>query len=78
MSLGIYGGSEVSLLHTAIPSRPLNLLYFDGESTTLTATGCLDSQTALLRHHIELNPSDEFTYNETARGQELYRMVNLD
>lgn len=71
MSLGIYGGSEVSFLHTAIPSRPLNLLYFDGESATLTATGSLDSQTALLRHHIELNPSDEFTYNETARGQEL-------
>jgi len=47
------------------------LLYFDGESATLTATGSLDSQTALLRHHIELDPSDEFTYNETARGQEL-------
>jgi hypothetical protein len=71
MSLGIYGGSGITFLHTAVTSRPLTLLYFDGESATLTATGSLDSQTALLRGHIELNPTDEFTYNETARGQEL-------
>ncbi len=60
MSLGIYGGSGVTFLHTSLPTRKLNLLYFDGESATLTASGSLDSQTALLREHIELNPSDEF------------------
>ncbi|KAJ8071149.1 hypothetical protein OCU04_001489 [Sclerotinia nivalis] len=71
MFIGIYGGSGITFLHAVLPSRKLNLLYFDGESATLTASGSLDSQTALLRQHIELNPSDVFTNNETARGQEL-------
>jgi hypothetical protein len=71
MSLGIFAGSGITFLHTAVTSKSLNLLYFDGESATLTATGSLDSQTVLLRRQIELDPSDEFTYNETARGEEL-------
>lgn len=71
MSLGIYGGTGVSFLHTVLPSRELNLLYFDGASAVLTSTGSLDSQTALLRRHIELNPDDKFTYDETTRGEEL-------
>lgn len=71
MSLGIYGGSGVTFLQTSLPTRKLNMLYFDGESAILTACGSLDSQTALLREHIELNPSDKFTYEEHARGVEL-------
>lgn len=71
MSLSIFGGSGVTFLHIAVTSKSLDLLYFDGESATLTATGSLDSQTVLLCRHIELDPSDEFTYNETARGEEL-------
>ncbi|KAL5322667.1 hypothetical protein ACEPPN_010642 [Leptodophora sp. 'Broadleaf-Isolate-01'] len=71
MSMGIYGSAGVTFLHTAIPSRPLSLLYFDGESATLTASGSLDSQTAVLRRHIELYPTDDFTFDEHARGQEL-------
>jgi len=71
MSVGIYGGSGITFLHTALPSRPLNLLYFDGESATLTASGSLDSQTALLRQHVESNPTSESIYDESARGREL-------
>jgi hypothetical protein len=74
-SLGIHGGSGITFLYTAIPSRPLHLLYFDGESAALTASGSLDSQSVLLRGTIELNPSDSFTFNESARGDELCALV---
>jgi hypothetical protein len=36
----------------------------------------LDSQAVLLRHHIELNPSHKFTYNETARGEKLCALAH--
>lgn len=71
MGLGIYASTGTTFLHTFVTAKPLKLLYFVGQSAVLSAYGTLDSQTALLRHHIELEPGNEFVYNETRRGQEL-------
>src|SRR6266498_1419098 len=71
MSLGIHGSTGTPLLHTFITKSPLTLLYFDGQSASLTSTGSLDSQTALLQGEVFENSSDEFVYNERARAIEL-------
>ena len=71
MSLGIYGATGVTILHTFVSTAPLQLLYFDGASATLTKAGTLDSQSALLRHQVDANPSNEYIYDETSRGHEL-------
>lgn len=71
MGLGIYASTGITYLHTFVTMKPLRLLYFDGQSAVLSAYGTLDSQTAILRHHIDLEPGNEFIYNETRRGQEL-------
>ena len=71
MGLGIYAATGITYLHTFVTTKDLKLLYFDGQSAVLSAYGTLDSQTALLREHVVLDPGNEFVYNETARGQEL-------
>ncbi|MCJ1238768.1 hypothetical protein MMC14_006759 [Varicellaria rhodocarpa] len=43
----------------------------NGQSASLTTTGTLDSQTALLRGQIESNHSDDFIFNERVCGTEL-------
>lgn len=73
MSIGIYASTGITFLHTFISTQELTLIYLDGQSASLTYTGTLDSQTALLRGHVESNPGDDFIYNETNRGRELCR-----
>jgi hypothetical protein len=71
MSLGIFASSGPTVLHTFIPTKPLTLLYFDGQSAVLTPTGALDSQDAVLHGHVDLYPEYQMVYNETYRGDEL-------
>lgn len=71
MGLGIYASTGTTYLYTIVTTKPLKLLYFDSQSAVLSVYGTLDIQTALLRHHIDLEPGNEFVYNETRRGHEL-------
>ena len=57
-------------------TKDLSLVYFDGQSASLTSTGTLDSQTALLRGEIDKDPTDDFIYNERARGLELCQLAD--
>ena len=56
MSLGIFGATGHSVLHTLVTTRSLKIIYFDGQSATLTEAGALDSQVALLQGEIPSIP----------------------
>ncbi|KAK1833603.1 hypothetical protein QBC39DRAFT_400775 [Podospora conica] len=64
MSVGIYGGSGQSNLHVYSTTRPLNIIYFDGQAATLTALGTLDSQMSILQGHVPLYPEYDLVYDE--------------
>jgi hypothetical protein len=81
MSIGIYGSTGTPVLHTMTTTRQLRVLYLDGHSATLTTTGTLDSQMALLRNHVPTAPSDDLTYDEDQRALALCRLadeLNID
>jgi hypothetical protein len=73
--LASFEAHELHFCTLPLPQTP-HVIILDGELASLTATGSLDSQAVLLRRHIELNPSDKFTYNETARGEKLYALTH--
>lgn len=58
MSIGIYGSTGTPILHTLTTTRPLNLLYIDGQSAALTPWGTLDSQIALLQGAVVPDPDE--------------------
>ncbi|RWA05638.1 hypothetical protein EKO27_g9465 [Xylaria grammica] len=57
MSLGNFGATASSVIHTLASTRPLRILYFDGQSATLTETGTLDSQMAILGGEVPSSPA---------------------
>lgn len=71
MGVGLRVTTGPAHLHTYLTTRPLRMLYLDGQTGVLTTLGTLDAQTALLRGHIDPNPSMDFIYDETTRGTEL-------
>lgn len=75
MSVGIYGSTGQSSLHVYSTTRPLNILYFDGQSAALTPAGTLDSQMAILQGHIPLYPSYNLIYDEDQRALDLCRLA---
>lgn len=76
MSIGIFGSVNTPRLYTMSTSRQLNLVYFDGQSASLTDTGSLDSQIAVLKGNVPINVGDEYVYNETNRAYELCHLAN--
>lgn len=76
MSLGIFGSSGTADLYTMTTTRELRAIYLDGHSATLTETGTLDSQMAILGNYIPENPYDDLTYNEDKRAVELCQLAN--
>lgn len=75
MSVRINGGSGHSSLHVYGTTRPLNIIYFDGQSATLTTAGTLDSQMAVLQGHVPLHPSYDLVYDEDQRALDLCRLA---
>lgn len=75
MSIGIYGSVGTTVLHTMITKRPLRVIYFDGQSASLTTTGSLDSQMAVLGLHVPIKPAYDHVYNETLRAHQLCDLV---
>lgn len=71
MGIGLRVTTGPAHLHTYLTTRPLRMLYLDGQTAALTTLGTLDAQTALLRGHIDPNPGMDFIYDETTRGNEL-------
>ncbi|KAK0642999.1 hypothetical protein B0T16DRAFT_512077 [Cercophora newfieldiana] len=64
-----------SRLHIYGTTRPLNIIYFDGQSAALTPAGTLDSQLAMLGGTIPLYPSYDLVYDEDRRALDLCRLV---
>ncbi|KAL1843460.1 hypothetical protein VTJ49DRAFT_1570 [Mycothermus thermophilus] len=75
MSMGIYGGSGDFRLHVHSTVRPLNIIYFDGQSAALTRAGTLDSQMAVLQGRVPLDPSYDLVYDEDQRALDLCRLT---
>ncbi|KAI0415329.1 hypothetical protein F5X98DRAFT_365278 [Xylaria grammica] len=76
MSLGIFGATASSVIHTLASTRPLRVLYFDGQSATLTETGTLDSQMAILGGEVPSVPAYNHIYDENQRALELCALVD--
>jgi len=68
MSVGIFGGSGQSNLHIYSTTRTLDIIYFDGQSATLTPQGTLDSQMAVIQGHIPPYPQYDLVYDEDQRA----------
>ncbi len=76
MSVGIYGGAGgQSLLHVYGTTRALNIIYFDGQSATLSPAGTLDSQMAVLQGQVPLYPSYKLIFDEDQRALDLCRLA---
>ena len=75
MSIGIYGSVGTTVLHTMVTRKPLRVIYFDGQSASLTTTGSLDSQMAVLGLHVPINPGYNYVYNETLRAHQLCDLI---
>lgn len=75
MSVGIYGGSGHANLHVHGTTRPLTVIYFDGQSAALTAAGTLDTQIVLLQGRVPHYPSYQLVYNEDQRALDLCNLV---
>jgi len=75
MSIGIYGSVGTAVLHTMITKKTLRVIYFDGQSASLTTTGSLDSQMAILGLHVPIKPAYNHVYNETLRADQLCDLV---
>ncbi|KAI0513224.1 hypothetical protein F5B22DRAFT_612738 [Xylaria bambusicola] len=76
MSLGIFGATASSVIHTLAPTRPLRVIYFDGQSATLTETGTLDSQMAILGGEVPSVPVYNHIYDEDQRALDLCALVD--
>ncbi|KAK3391261.1 hypothetical protein B0H63DRAFT_539983 [Podospora didyma] len=55
--------------------RPLNIIYLDGQSATLTSLGTLNSQMALLQGKVPLYPKYNLTYDDDQRALDLCKLV---
>ncbi|KAK4156178.1 hypothetical protein C8A00DRAFT_12870 [Chaetomidium leptoderma] len=75
MSVGIYGGAGQSSLHVYGTTRPLNVIYFDGQSATLTPAGTLDSQMVVLQGNVPLYPSYNLVYDDHQRALDFCRLA---
>ncbi|KAJ6023702.1 hypothetical protein N7540_004499 [Penicillium herquei] len=76
MSLAIHGSIGTPVLHTMTTTKQLRVIYLDGHSATLTTTGTLDSQMAIIGNHVPADPSEDLTYNEDKRALELCQLAN--
>lgn len=76
MSLGIFGSSGTPELHTMTTTKELRVIYLDGHSATLTSTGTLDSEMAILKGYVAEDPSEDLVYNEDQRAVELCQLVD--
>ncbi|KAI1127110.1 hypothetical protein F5Y10DRAFT_293108 [Nemania abortiva] len=76
MSLGIFGATGSSVIHTLATTRPLHVIYFDGQSATLTETGTLDSQMAILGGDVPPIPTYNHIYDENQRALGLCALVD--
>ncbi|KAK4207140.1 hypothetical protein QBC37DRAFT_456484 [Rhypophila decipiens] len=56
-------------------TRPLNIIYFDGQAATLTALGTLDSQISILQGLVPLYPEYDLVYDEDQRALDLCDLV---
>jgi len=68
MSVGIYGQFGTNALVTMTNRKALNVIYVDGHSASLTTTGSLDSQFAILTGEVKQDPEYDQTYDENARA----------
>ncbi|KAJ8125066.1 hypothetical protein O1611_g8575 [Lasiodiplodia mahajangana] len=75
MSLGIFGAAGSSVLHTLTTTRPLRVVYFDGQSAALTEAGTLDSQMAILNGEVPPIPTYNHVYDENQRALDLCALV---
>ncbi|KAI0111279.1 hypothetical protein GGR51DRAFT_509573 [Nemania sp. FL0031] len=75
MSLGIFGATGSSVIHTLTTTRPLRIIYFDGQSAVLTASGTLDSQMAILGGEVPATPAYNHIYDENQRALDLCNLV---
>jgi hypothetical protein len=75
MSLGIYAGSGTPNIYTMTTTKPLKVLYFDGQAVSLTYWGMLDSQMALLQNGVLNVPSEQMVFDEDQRAVELCALV---
>ena len=64
VSMGIFGGFGQTKLYVYGIMRTLNIIYFDGQSATLTTGGTLDSQMAVLQGQVPLYPSYDLVYDD--------------
>ncbi|KAK4194924.1 hypothetical protein QBC40DRAFT_259524 [Triangularia verruculosa] len=76
MSVSIYGGFGRSCLHVYQTTRPLNIIYFDGQSAALTPLGTLDSQIAVLQGYVPLDPDYDLVYDDDQRAFDLCVLAN--
>ncbi|KAF5854068.1 hypothetical protein GGP41_006844 [Bipolaris sorokiniana] len=75
MSLGIYASSGTPTIYTMTTTKPLKVLYFDGQAASLTHWGTLDSQMALLKNKVPDNPSERLVFDEDQRARELCTLL---
>lgn len=61
MSFGIFGSDGTPRLHKMTTTRQLDVIYLDGHSASLTTTGSLDSQMAILGNKVPPDPTEDET-----------------
>ncbi|KAI4603140.1 hypothetical protein KJ359_005932 [Pestalotiopsis sp. 9143b] len=74
-SIGIFGAVGKPVLHTLATTRNLEILYFDGQSATLSDTGTLDAQIALTHGEVPPNFTYDLIYNEEQRALDLCKLI---
>jgi len=68
MSISIYSSVSTIVLHTIITKKPLRVIYFNSQLASLTIIGSLNSQIAVLRLYIPIDPKYNYIYNKTLRA----------
>lgn len=64
-----------STLLTYRATRPLRVIYFDGQSASLGPAGYMDSQTAIIKGDVPIEfPTEDFLMGEYQRGEELCQL----
>lgn len=67
----MYGSDHDPYLHVMRTTRPMKILYIDGSSAVLSASGTLDLQSVMLGRNISTQRSDPSIYDEKVRRHEL-------
>ena len=67
-------------LHTYSTTRPLHLVYIDGQSAAKTTKGTLDSQDFILRSNgsVPKDPPPNFAFDDYRRAQDLCHLAKND